>query len=117
MTLPDTERTFFYHALAQLVPTDRPAFTERVAELLRTLPDPGPGDVNRALRVRADRAMGAAAGRRAAGGATRIVIRRASTRPRSAPGRGRCRADAKYGHRMDTSRQRLSELRFILLNH
>jgi hypothetical protein len=51
VTLPDTERTFFYHALAQLVPTDRPAFTERVAELLRTLPDPGPGDVNRALRV------------------------------------------------------------------
>ena len=51
MTLPETERTFFYHVLAQLVPADRPAFAERVAERLQTIPDPGPGDVDRAVRA------------------------------------------------------------------
>jgi hypothetical protein len=50
MTLPDVERTFFFHVLAQLSPDVRPAFTARVVAQLQAHPDPGPGDVDRAVR-------------------------------------------------------------------
>jgi hypothetical protein len=51
MTLPESEQTFFFDALAQLAPELRPVFTAQVLEYLQVLSDPGPGDVDRALRV------------------------------------------------------------------
>ena len=42
MTLPEAEQTFFFAALAQLEPTLRPVFAERVAQILGAHPDPGP---------------------------------------------------------------------------
>jgi hypothetical protein len=51
MTLPEEECAFFYAALAQLAPDMRPVFAERVAQRLGAHPDPGPGDVDRAVRA------------------------------------------------------------------
>jgi len=52
MTLPEPECAFFYAALAQLEPTLRPVFAERVAAILGALRrDPGPGDCDRAVRA------------------------------------------------------------------
>ena len=50
MTLPDVECAFFYAVLAQLTPDARPIFIERVARILGAHPDPGCGDVDRAVR-------------------------------------------------------------------
>ena len=51
MTLPEVERAFFFAALAQLEPTLRPVFAARVGQILGARPDPGPGDVDRAVRT------------------------------------------------------------------
>jgi hypothetical protein len=49
--LPEAELSFYFAALAQLAPDVRPVFAERVARLLGAHPDPGPGDVDRAVRA------------------------------------------------------------------
>ena len=49
--LPDADTSFFYAALHHLDPAVRPIFTARVAAIIDTLPDPGPGDVDRAIRA------------------------------------------------------------------
>jgi hypothetical protein len=51
MTLPEEECAFFYAVLDQLEPAMREVFTERVARILGALRDPGPGDVDRAVRA------------------------------------------------------------------
>jgi hypothetical protein len=50
MTLPEAELSFFFAAAAQLEPDLRPVFAERVSAILGAHPDPGPGDVDRAVR-------------------------------------------------------------------
>ena len=50
MTLPEAELSFYFAAAAQLEPALRPAFAERVATILQSQADPGPGDVDRAVR-------------------------------------------------------------------
>jgi hypothetical protein len=50
VTLPEAEQSFYLAVVAQLSPSLRPVFAERVACLLGAHPDPGPGDVNRAVR-------------------------------------------------------------------
>ena len=50
MTLPKAELSFYFAAAAQLEPALRPAFTERVVTILQSHADPGPGDVDRAVR-------------------------------------------------------------------
>ena len=50
MTLPEAMLSFYFAAAAQLEPALRPAFAERVATILQSPADPGPGDVNRAVR-------------------------------------------------------------------
>ena len=50
MTLPEAELSFYFAAAAQLEPALRPAFTERVVTILQSHADPGPGDVDRAVR-------------------------------------------------------------------
>jgi len=49
--LPRDEQVFLSHALAQLEPDVRPVFTARMVEHLQVIADPGPGDVDRALRA------------------------------------------------------------------
>ena len=56
MTLPEAELSFYFAALAQLEPARRPVFTERVTRLLGAHPNPGPGDVGRAVRLVEDAA-------------------------------------------------------------
>jgi chloramphenicol 3-O-phosphotransferase len=51
VTLPGDEQAFLCHALAQLSPDVRPVFTTRLVEHLQVIADPGPGDVDRALRA------------------------------------------------------------------
>jgi hypothetical protein len=51
VTLPEDEQAFLCSALAQLAPDVRPVFTARLVECLQAYPDPGPGDVDRALRA------------------------------------------------------------------
>ena len=51
MTLPEIERSFFFSALEQLAPPDRQVFVARLAAYLEAHVDPGPGDVDRALRA------------------------------------------------------------------
>ena len=51
MTLPEAELSFYFAALAQLEPTLRSVFTERIARILGAHSDPGPGDVDRAVRL------------------------------------------------------------------
>jgi hypothetical protein len=51
VTLPDIERACLCNVLAQLPPDLRPVFVERVAQALSTHLDPGPGDIDRALRA------------------------------------------------------------------
>jgi hypothetical protein len=48
--LPYAETSFYFAALGQLDPAMQPVFTERVAGYLGAHPDPGPGDVDRAIR-------------------------------------------------------------------
>jgi hypothetical protein len=48
--LPEVELSFVLAAESQLVPDLRPVFVERVAGSLGAHPDPGPGDVDRAVR-------------------------------------------------------------------
>jgi hypothetical protein len=50
VTLPEDEQAFFFAALAQLEPALREVFAARVAQHLGAHPDPGPGDVDRAVR-------------------------------------------------------------------
>jgi hypothetical protein len=50
MRLPYAETSFYFAALSQLDPQMQPVFTERVAGYLGAHPDPGPGDVDRAIR-------------------------------------------------------------------
>ena len=50
VTLPRPSRAFYFAAAAQLEPALRPAFTERVATILQSHADPGPGGVDRAVR-------------------------------------------------------------------
>ena len=50
MTLPEAELSFYFAAIAQLDPDRRSVFAERVAQILGAHPDPGPGDVDRAVR-------------------------------------------------------------------
>jgi hypothetical protein len=50
MTLPEAELSFYFAAAAQLAPELRPVFAERVAAILGAHPDPGPDDVDRAVR-------------------------------------------------------------------
>ena len=50
MTLPEAELSFYFAAAGQFEPTLRSVFTERVAAILGAHPDPGPGDVDRAVR-------------------------------------------------------------------
>ena len=50
MTLPEAELSFYFAARAQLEPALRPSFAERVATILQSQADPGPGDVDRAVR-------------------------------------------------------------------
>ena len=51
MTLPEDEQAFLCDALAQLAPGVRPVFAARMIEHLQAHVDPGPGDVDRALRA------------------------------------------------------------------
>jgi hypothetical protein len=51
VTLPGDEQAFLCNALAQLAPDVRPVFTTRMVEHLQVIADPGPGDVDRALRA------------------------------------------------------------------
>ena len=50
--LPEDELSFYFAAMGQLEPTLRPIFAERVMQILGAYPhcDPGPGDVDRAIR-------------------------------------------------------------------
>jgi hypothetical protein len=48
--LPEVELSFVLAAEGQLVPDLRPVFVERVASSLGAHADPGPGDVDRAVR-------------------------------------------------------------------
>jgi len=48
--LPEAELSFVLAAESQLVPDLRSIFVERVASSLGAHPDPGPGDVDRAVR-------------------------------------------------------------------
>jgi hypothetical protein len=48
--LPDPECAFYFAALAQLDPQVQPVFTERVVRCLGAHRDPGPGDIDRAIR-------------------------------------------------------------------
>jgi hypothetical protein len=50
VTLPEAELSFYFAGPAQLEPARRPVFTERVTRLLGAHPNPGPGDVDRAVR-------------------------------------------------------------------
>ena len=52
--LPDAEIAFFFQAMGQLAPELRPVFAERVANTLGAYSpfcEPGPGDVDRAIRA------------------------------------------------------------------
>jgi hypothetical protein len=51
MTLPEAELSFYFAALKQLAPDAREVFAARVAEILSAHRDPGPGDVDRAVRA------------------------------------------------------------------
>jgi len=48
--LPATELSFYFAAAAQLEPALCPSFTERVAKIFQLHAEPGPGDVDRAVR-------------------------------------------------------------------
>ena len=48
--LPDDDVSFYWAAAAQLDPELRPAFAARVVAALDANPDPGPGDLDRAVR-------------------------------------------------------------------
>ena len=53
MTLPEEECAFYFAAMATLTPELRPIFAERVANILGAYSpfcEPGPGDVDRAIR-------------------------------------------------------------------
>jgi hypothetical protein len=53
MTLPEAECAFYFAAMATLEPALRPVFAERVANILDAycpFCEPGPGDVDRAIR-------------------------------------------------------------------
>jgi hypothetical protein len=52
--LPEVELSFVLAAESQIVPDLRPVFVERVARSLGAHPDPGPGDVDRAMRQALD---------------------------------------------------------------
>ena len=85
MTLPEAELSFYFAALAQLEPARRPVFTERVTRLLGAHPNPGPGDVGRAV-------PGLCCGRRrqsrnSRGPRAGIALRRRSSGFRSALGK------------------------------
>ena len=90
VTLPEAELSFYFAALAQLEPARRPAFTERVTRLLGAHPNPGPRDVDRAVR----QALVACGRRRqlrnSRGPRAGIALPRRSSGFRSALGKLRC---------------------------
>jgi hypothetical protein len=47
----EDDYSFVAAVLRQLHPVHRPVFAARVYDLLQALPDPGPGDVDRAVRL------------------------------------------------------------------
>jgi hypothetical protein len=49
--LPDDDVAFYLAAARHLPPHERPIFEQRVAAILRAHSDPGPGDVDRAVRA------------------------------------------------------------------
>jgi hypothetical protein len=51
IAIPEDDYSFVAAVLRQLHPVHRPVFTARVCELLQVLPDPGPGDVDRCVRL------------------------------------------------------------------
>ena len=74
MTLPEEECAFYFAAMAQLDPDRRPIFVERVANILGAYSpfcEPGPGDVDRAIRAGAGRPVDPAGDR---GGARRVAL-------------------------------------------
>ena len=87
VTLPEAELSFYFAALAQLEPARRPVFTERVTRLLGAHPNPGPGDVDRAV-VRPWWACGRRRqSRNSRGSRAGIALRRRSSGFRSALGK------------------------------
>ena len=64
--LPEEECAFYFAAMAQLEPELRPIFAERVANILGAYSpfcEPGPGDVDRAIRAAFEAAVDSAADR------------------------------------------------------
>ena len=87
MTLPEAELSFYFAALAQLEPARRPVFTERVTRLLGAHPNPGPGDVDRAVRQALVGCGRRRQSRNSRGSRAGIALRRRSSGFRSALGK------------------------------
>jgi hypothetical protein len=51
MRVPEVELHFFFAAINQLQPEARPIFIARLDAALQIVPDFGPGDFDRALRI------------------------------------------------------------------
>jgi hypothetical protein len=51
IAIPEDDYSFVAAVLRQLHPVHRPVFSARVYDLLQALPDPGPGDIDRAVRM------------------------------------------------------------------
>jgi hypothetical protein len=51
IAIPEDDYSFVAAVLRQLHPVHRPVFTARVVDLLQVLPDAGPGDIDRAVRM------------------------------------------------------------------
>ena len=51
IAIPEDDYSFVAAVLRQLHPVHRPVFSARVIDLLQALPDPGPGDIDRAVRM------------------------------------------------------------------
>jgi hypothetical protein len=51
MVLPADDVAFYFAAIRQLPPPQRPVFEQRVAAILQAHPDPGPGTINAAIRT------------------------------------------------------------------
>jgi len=51
ITIPDADYSFMAAVIRQLHPVHRPVFAQRVYEALQDICEPGPGDVDRAVRA------------------------------------------------------------------
>jgi hypothetical protein len=51
ITIPDADYSFVAAVIRQLHPVHRPVIAQRVYEALADICEPGPGDVDRAVRV------------------------------------------------------------------